>query len=315
MNRIIFCIVAQLGLIAHASAAAPVPDEPTYTFTDLTGDYTRFFDRTTQLNADQRVAAFKSDFIPVFPDFYGAARFPQMTAERFDARIAKSFGGFPAIRDRYSATAATFTKMLRPALETFRRAFPDVQALPPVYLLHSLGEMDGGTRKLGGKLVLIFGADVMVTAHDFKDEQPFLHHELFHVYHQHYFPECTQVWCGLWLEGLAVYVAQQLNPQSSDSQLLLMQPEPIRAQVDAHLQDAICAARARLSSSDDADMDALFSFKRLNADVPPRAGYYIGYLAAKQAGKTRSLSELAHLSQAEARPVLERALAQIAKCQ
>jgi hypothetical protein len=303
------CLALLFYLAAHASAASPATHEPAYTFTDLTDDYTRFFDRTAALKENERIAAFESDFVPVFPEFYGKARFPDRTQEKFDARIAKSFAGFPAIRERYTRTAAAFQTMLNPALDRFRQTFPDMQALPPVYLLHSLGEMDGGTRKLGGKLVLIFGADVMASAHDFIDEQPFLDHELFHVYHQHYFPECDAVWCGLWTEGLAVYVAQQMNPRASDSQLLLIQPEPIRPQVDAHLEDAVCAARKLLSSSKESDVEALFSFKRLNPTVPPRAGYYIGYLAAKEAGKTRSLAQLAHLSPAEARPVLESALA------
>jgi hypothetical protein len=51
-------------------------------------------------------------------------------------------------------------------------------------------------------MALVFGADVMVSAHDYGDEEPFLHHQLFHVYHQQFFPECDQVWCGLWTEGL-----------------------------------------------------------------------------------------------------------------
>jgi hypothetical protein len=61
-------------------------------------------------------------------------------------------------------------------------------------------------------------------------------------------------------------------------------------------------------------MEALFSFSRLNPNIPPRAGYYIGYLAARQAGKTRSLTELAHLSPAQVRPVLEEALQALAPC-
>jgi len=305
--------LALLCLAVHASAATAA-QEPAYTFVDLTGDYTRFFDRTVALKESERVAAFESDLIPLFPEFYGKARFPERTQEKFAARIAKSFAGFPAIRERYTRTSAAFQAMLNPALNRFRQTFPDMQALPPVYLLHSLGEMDGGTREIGGKIGLIFGADVMASVHDFTDEQPFLDHELFHVYHQHYFPECDKVWCGLWAEGLAVYVAQQMNPQSSDSQLLLMQPEPIRPQVDAHLEDAVCAARKLLSSSKDSDVEALFSFKRLNPTVPPRAGYYLGYLAAKEAGKTRSLTQLAHLSPDEARPVLESALVALATC-
>ena len=297
-----------------ASAASPSNGGQAYSFTDLSSDYTRFFDRTAPLQERDRVAAFKADFVPLFPAFYGKARYPQQTQERFDARIAKSLAGFAAIRERYTQTAQAFQAMLDPALEAFQHRFPDLRALPPVYLLHSLGEMDGGTRMFDGKLLLIFGADVMAKVHDFSDERPFLHHELFHVYHQQFFPGCEEIWCGLWTEGLAVYAAQQLNPQSSDSQLLLTQPEPLRAQIDARLRDSVCAVSERLASKSESDWEALFSFKRLNAAMPPRAGYYIGYLTARQAGKTRSLSDLAHLSQGEARAIVEQALAALASC-
>lgn len=218
------------------------------------------------------------------------------------------------MREEYTRTARSFEAMLRPAIRTFQDAFPDMQAMPPVYLLHSLGEMDGGTRTLGGRMALVFGADVMVSAHDYEGEAPFLHHELFHVYHQQFFPECDQVWCGLWTEGLAVYAAQQLNPDASDSQLLLTKPEPIRPQVDAHLEEAVCAARTRLSSDESSDMRALFSFERLSANTPPRAGYYIGYLAAKRAGAERSVAQLAQLSPAEVRPILEQSLDTLVVC-
>ena len=318
MTRLLLCLALHLALVlgaaAHAADDAPAPGKAAYAFTDLTGDFTRFFDQTAAFSEKDRVAAFKQQVVPLFPEFYGSARFPKMTPERFDARIAKALAGFPAMRERYVQKAAGFQAMLDPALNRFRQTFPDMQAMPPVYLLHSMGEMDGGTRELGGKVLLIFGADAMVGAHDFSDEQPFLDHELFHVYHQGYFPECNFVWCGLWLEGMAVYAAQQMNPTASDSQLLLTKPEPLRAEVDAHLKDAVCDTRALLSSSNNADIEALFSFSRLNPNVPPRAGYYIGYLAARQAGKTRSLTELAHLSPAQVRPVLEEALKALASC-
>jgi uncharacterized protein YjaZ len=42
--------------------------------------------------------------------------------------------------------------------------------------------------------------------------------------------------------------------------------------------------------------------------LPTRSGYYVGYLALKQAGKTHSLNTLAHFNQAQARAALESAL-------
>lgn len=285
-----------------------------YEFTDLTNEYTRFWDRTQALEQGARVAAFETEFGALFADFYGAARFDDRPRERVTSRIVRSFDGFPAIRAKYQRISASFDDMIQPAMATFRRAFPDMQLTVPVYLLHSLGEMDGGTRTLGGRLVLIFGADVMARVHDFEDEQPFLHHELFHVYHNRRFLECEPVWCALWVEGLAVYAAKQLNPAATDSQLLLTVPEPIRGQVDAHMEEAICAVKSRLDSSAAEDLRALFSFSRLSPDIPPRAGYYIGYLVARNIGANRPIGELGRLSQAQVRPLIEQALGELASC-
>jgi hypothetical protein len=318
-ENLVIRFVSWLGLLCWLTACGGAPSAsdaqaPRYEFVDLTDDFIRFWDRTQTFEEGARVAAFKKEFGALAPDFYGASRFADTAPERVDQRIAKALQDFPSMREEYTKTARSFEAMLRPAIRTFQDAFPDMQAMPPVYLLHSLGEMDGGTRTLGGRMALVFGADVMVSAHDYEGEAPFLHHELFHVYHQQFFPECDQVWCGLWTEGLAVYAAQQLNPDASDSQLLLTKPEPIRPQVDAHLEEAVCAARTRLSSDESSDMRALFSFERLSANTPPRAGYYIGYLAAKRAGAERSVAQLAQLSPAEVRPILEQSLDTLVVC-
>jgi len=296
------------------AAASAADDVPVYDFVDLTDDFARFFDSTQTLADAQRVAAFRKDFVPLFPLFYGTDRFANAPLNRYERRVARELASFPSIRAGYTRTAMAFQDMLRPALSAFRSALPDLKSIPPIYLLHSLGEMDGGTRTLDGKLYLIFGADVMASVHDFADEQPFLHHELFHVYHQQYFAECQQVWCSLWVEGLAVFAAKQLNPQASDSQLLLTQPEAIRPQVDMHFRESVCAVAARLDSTQAQDLDALFSFHRLNERVPPRAGYYIGMLVARQAAKRYSLAELAHLDAAAARRTVQQGLDALAAC-
>lgn len=308
-------LLAMAMFMASCHTVTQQPSPPEYEFSDLTGNFTRFWDRTQALNERERVAAFKEEFGAMLPDFYGPSHYEGLPPERRDARIQRALEGFPSIRKKYTRIAASFQTMMAPAIASFRRVFPDAQMTTPVYLLHSLGEMDGGTRTFGDRVVLVFGADAMASVHDFEGEEPFLHHELFHVYHQSYFPECSQVWCYLWMEGLAVYASQQLNPHASDSQLLLTKPEPIRPQVEAHLNDAICTVLAKLDSSEDQDISALFSFERLSPALPPRAGYYIGYLAARKLGATRPIIELARLSSEEVRSLLEQALDELQKCE
>jgi hypothetical protein len=153
---------------------------------------------------------------------------------------------------------------------------PDMAPIGYVYLLNSLGEMDGGTREFGGRIYFIFGADMIARHHPPGTERPFFHHELFHIYQGQFFGSCDSVWCNLWTEGTAVLAAAELNPGATDDQLLLNLPEPIRARTDAYFAEAVCAVQSRLESRADDANAALFSFDRLNAHLPPRFGYYVG---------------------------------------
>ena len=186
---------------------------------------------------------------------------------------------------------------------------------PPIYLVHSLGEFDGGTRDLPGGSRLLFGADVIAKIHTGDHAiQPFFHHELFHILHHRRFAGCDQVWCNLWSEGLAVYVASELNPGASDEALLLTLPEPIRPAVEKDRAAAVCAVAQRLNSTDPKDYAGLFSFERLRPSRPPRFGYYVGYLTAQELARTRSLDDLAHLDVDHARPLVAAALGRLADC-
>lgn len=304
-----------LAAAAWGAAAAPAsPTTPFYTFIDLTDDYASFYDRTQGMETASRVAKFRQEFDKLFPGFYDPAR-NEDTPEAYNKFVAKSFDNFASIRERYTQVAASFEVSMAPAHVSFAKAFPDVTPIGDVYLLHSLGEMDGGRRTINGKDFLIFGADVMARVHNFTDEQPFFHHELFHVYHGQFFKGCQKIWCALWNEGLAVHVAHSLNSGANDDQLLLTRPLPIRAAVDANLKEAVCAVRARLKSEDSKDYAPLFrGDKRLNDVIPARFGYYVGYLAAREAGRTRSLQQLAHLSVEEAEPVVAAAVAALTSC-
>ena len=226
----------------------------------------------------------------------------------------KAIDSFPAERAGIEAVSSRFSEMMAPALSSFEAEFGPMRGYPPVYLVHSLGEFDGGTRSLPGGSFLMFGADVIARLHLDHEVQPFFHHELFHLYHMRDFGECGALWCGLWAEGLATYVASRLNPGATDAELLLTQPEPIRTAVDANRREAVCETLARLDSTDDKDGLALFGFNRLNEALPPRFGYYVGYLVAAEAGESRSLDQLAKLGPDEVRPLVEASLRGLETC-
>jgi hypothetical protein len=302
-----------LAILLLACAPVQAQQADGLRLVDLTGPIDAFWSRTQNMDGAARAAAFRAEIGPLIPGFYeprGARRDPA----RYDQRIATALAGYGAQRDAILTVSRRFATMFAPARRSFETVFGPVNSPQPVYLLFSMGEMDGGTRDLPGGTTLIFGTDMIARYHMDHDIQPFFHHELFHVYHQARFTDCGAVWCSLWIEGLATYVAKSLNPGASDAELLLTMPEPIPTAVDAHRQEAVCAVLARLDSTADTDMSALFSFDRMNARLPPRFGYYVGYRVAETIGRGRTLPALAAMQPAEVRPLIERTLRGFATC-
>ncbi len=309
-------ILTVLAAVASLSNGSPDETSPPYTLVDITGEYTRIYDQTAEMPEDRRIARVQSGLHEAFPGFYDTARMNSIgvSTDRYYAWIAASFENFPDIREAYDRTASEFTDMLEPAYASFVQTFPDLEPIGDIYILHSLGEMDGGTRYIDERVMLVFGADRMATS-PIADWTAFFHHELFHVYHfQQSFRGCPQMWCFLWIEGLATHVAATLNPDADDTELLLDWPEPIRDEVDANLDEAVCAVVERLNSQAPEDHRALFSNYRLNERLPPRFGYYVGKLAAREAARDMPVQDLAKLTEDEARPVVERALGRLARC-
>jgi hypothetical protein len=282
---------------------------------NLTPAFAQEWERSRATDDKQRVAAFKAFFADLLPGYYVAGRIDWMSPEQYDQAIAKALSNYPGNRADIEIVSRRFASMFDPALRTFESKFGPMSGYPPVYLVHSVGEFDGGTRQLTGGRYLIFGADVIAKIHLGHNIRPFFHHELFHIYHERRFPACDAIWCMLWAEGLAVHVADQLNPGASDAELLLTMPEPIRARVDANRALAICSAAAKLDAIDAGTTEALFSSgEKREPKLPARYGYYVGYLAAAQLGKTHSLDQLASMRPAEVRPLLERTLRSMGSC-
>jgi hypothetical protein len=294
-------LVAALLLMQLVARAANPP------YVDLTAQFARFADETAGMNEKARVALFRKKFDALLPGFYQ----PRNAGDpaRYDARVARELHDFTALRARYEQTQRDFPAAYAAGLAHFQKVFPGFQPNVPVYFLHSLGEMDGGTRKLGRRVYLIFGADVIAQIHEARELTPFLDHELFHVENGKYFSDCEQVWCTLWAEGLATYAARSMNPGADDRQLLLTSPAPIRAAVDATWPAAACTTRAKLFSSKPEDLDTLFAGGAAgSAPFPERFGYYVGLRAIEELGGKYGLPELAHMPPERAKESLTAAL-------
>lgn len=286
-------------------------------YVDLTPQFEAFVDETAAMEESARVALFRERMNTLLPGFY-EPRYGA-TEERYNARVARALKGFAALRLDYDRARREFASAYAAGIKHFRKEFPGFKPNVPVYLVHALGEMDGGTRELRGKVYLVFGADVIARVHKGQNIGPFLDHELFHVENGKYFKECDAVWCGLWVEGLATYAASKMNPAADDAQLLLTAPDPIRAPTDAKWAEALCYTKAKFDSAAADDYQAFFMGGHDGPKTfPDRFGYYIGMKLTAALGDRYSLAQLAQMPPETAKKALieslDRALSSAGGC-
>jgi hypothetical protein len=284
---------------ASASAASPRLHNDAMAFAD-------FWDANHDQPPAAQVAAFKTTVAPTFPAFYKAERFKSfLTPAQYDERIVTAVRDFPAIRTTYVQKAQQFGVQLPGYMASFKATFPDFVAPDDIYVVHSLGEMDGGIRPIDGKDTLIFGIDRMVQLRGDDDQSAFFHHELFHHYHLPRVAECgtNSVWSSLWVEGLATYVSKVLNPQANEKELLLTVPNDMAARTRAVLPAALAQLESALDKEDQQTYADLFLFRGTDP-LPRRRAYYLGYLVAQEAGKTRDVRQLANMTCDEVKPLV-----------
>ena len=295
-----------LALLGASTAVAAGPAEQDAPYTDLTQAFVEFYDRTQGLDDDARVAAFKAEVASRFPGFYAPR--DGKTEERWERQLKSQLADFPAIRERYAVAQRDFGQAYADARRHFALTFPESRVRIETWFLHSLGEMDGGTREIGGRTMLIFGADGIARYHSPEDIGPFFDHELFHVEHGQYFPECEQVWCALWIEGLATAAAEQMNPGIGEKALMLETPRPIAPTVDPNWRLALCTIGRLADATGREDYRLLFFGDGGDATFAPRWGYYVGWKLAKRVLADHALVDLAHMPPAAAEPLVKSTL-------
>jgi hypothetical protein len=291
------------GLLACLAVLLLGATPPPVTFTDHASAFDRFEANTRVMPPEQRVAAFHVRFDALFPGYYVAKN-----TQKLDRRILAALDAFPTLRPAYREAEARFPVALETAVRRFRVVFPSFVPPIPIYLTHSLGIRDGGSQMVGGRKVMIFGADVIARLHNDSSMQPFLDHELFHLEHARHFADCDPTWCPLWQEGLATYAASVMTPSASEHQLLLDVPKPIPAATEARWPDALCWIALRFDQTGEANYEPAFLGGYHVDGLPDRFGYYIGLRIATEAAKHHMLSQLTRLSDEAARPVVAAAL-------
>ena len=277
----------------------PAPAAGPCAATDLMPTFWKYWDAARKLPRDEQIRLFQERVMGAHAAVYAGVfsnvpkPIPQIVGDSLDT--------MPALEADIRGLSASLSDELPRQIARFREAFPKFRCDTAVYLLYSAGAFDGATRDVSGKDALMFGLDVIAKLKE--PLSPLFAHELFHVYHAERIPKAPEVfYWNLWEEGLASYVSQKLNP---DEAPCCLPPSP---PVDAALPKIVAGALERLDSEKPEDYRPYFLGGENALDIPQRSGYVLGYRIAAEAGRTRSLEELADLQPADVRKLVEAGL-------
>ena len=291
-----FCVLA-----LSTFTRAETPQETILpTIHDTTPQFIAFWEAAKDLALDDQIALFEAKVVPTFPLFY------KDTFENWQERgiskrdgFKKVFEAYPAVHEQFKAQSAFIAAQLKENIKTLLKTFPEFKPDFEVNLLHSFDQFDGGIRDFGTENVyFLLGADRLANDPKGTDRTPFFHHEIFHIYHclqKHDLqnaPKKTLLWGFLWIEGLATYISEALNPGATLGDIMLGDPALECAPCMLDLWNSLSKD---LESSDKETYKSYFLMASTHPTIPKKAGYYLGYLIAKELAKTYSLQELANM--------------------
>lgn len=292
------------------SAARPDGSAAASGYIDLMPDFWAAYARAG--HGPDRVRLLREHFFQPHADVYAAADL------KVDAgRIARWLPDFDAMAEDVRRIVAGFPQLYAGHATRFRNAFPDFdRARAPIYLMPSLSSFDGHLSPWGARLPLFIGADGLVRYHGATpDLAVFLDHESFHLYQSQIAPEAMMnpsppVYASLWIEGVATYVSERLNPAAALLHVLL--DDTRLADADAATKRAIAAAMLdALDSTSDEDASRFFS-AGAKGPLPARGGYLVGLEVARRIGRDMPLAQLPRLQGAPLRQRVARELAALA---
>ena len=275
-------------------------------YENLMPEFFAFETRTKNLAPNIRAKQFAKEIAAKHPEFYGdkgldwPAKVNEDALRLLDPGRPEVVPGFPPFSEkRFHAVADAVDGDFAAAQTKFLAAFPDFNCKAEIAVGPSFLRFDGhGYTDDRGQWHMLFGVDAISIEYVPEDIPAFFAHEQFHIYHRQLIGAPAReldnvTWWMMWEEGLATYISQRFNP-TLDAQRVLVFPKDIVRTM--RVREASAHA-AKLMLADFGKSDGFwFDARRSVPGLPPRAGYYMGYLLASELGRDHSLNWLAHLS-------------------
>ncbi|MFC5570164.1 hypothetical protein ACFPN1_08850 [Lysobacter yangpyeongensis] len=308
MNDTIRCCLA----VAAFSMALPAAAKEDCPVVDLMPAYERV------LATDSGIDRFRDAVTRDHAEIYNAEYVNALLAPTFTVTEQDSLAWVRAHRDEVRAVHRQLVRDVPVYLEGFAKAFPDFRCDFTFYIAPGFGHLDGSAAVHDGRAMIVFAPDVIAKQHERDGLRMIIDQELFHIYQWQvthgafgsFSVGVPKTYQSAWSEGLATYASWQMNPGSSLDEALLN--ADLRA---AAMPPQATLAAAMLEHLDDADPAFFAQYFTGGAHppgAPPRSGYYIGLLVARDLAMTYPITTMAALDDAQVRELLAARLRAIA---
>ena len=307
------CVCLSYSYCLPAALAAP---SSSFTVHDLLPEFWQFWEAAENQPIERQAELWQNLYVKrnqaLFDDLAKPCK------DEYDPTWARThyFPNLPKIVPAMREANRNLAEKLAAGQARFLGLFPDMEWAGDIYVMASGYCFTGRAQDIQGRGAILFGMDSRAALGQ-KDLIPNMVHELFHRYHQQFFdfkPSANYpLWTLLWAEGMAQYVAAELNPMASDADLSRV-PIGMVQKVDSRREELAADFLKKFDSTQEADAKAYFNdTNSKDPFVPARAGYELGVLVVREVTKRYPIQTLAHWSQSEARPQIHEALATIAR--
>lgn len=325
MKRI-FSAISALSMLAGCATSAPkektmvVVPSTQYQIKNLGTNFDQFWRKAKALSFEEQVKVWNEVVEHPYQAFYDGMVWQKEDNPKWEERklrrLKEFFPKYQKLHDEMMSEFNSFDATLGKQISRFKEFFSDASFSLPIYAaptttFNGKGGEGGDSADPLGKTVLAFGIDMIVDRHDNPDV--LYSHELFHIYHtdaagvnEKVFLTEGRLTLPLWLEGLATYVSQQMNPNAPIDDILMDHDLPkvgekeIRDLAVRFLKEANEKAFDTKNPETYKKWFAVDPQYNLGKGLPQRCGYLLGWKVAAQIAKKYPLSQMVHWRVAEA---------------
>ena len=296
------------ALALSAFTVASWAAEPPTKVKNLMPEFWAFQDEVPTLErADRILRRFRDGVIEPNRDIYSKAEFKDATTDEALLTYLQGLGpDLPAMRTLSDGLEAR----TRQVLERFKRQFPRFDGKLTIVFLPTFNRFDGRFTRLLEEPVVLLGPDAIARSrNDSADFEVVLAHEIFHAHHARmnsslYRDEAMPLYARIWIEGLATYASEQVNPQATSAQLIGDAATPADRGPMGPMADMV---RNSFDSMDPNEQSKFLTYTAATG-VPGRAGHVVGYEVAKGLAAKYSLNDLTGLRGGKLRTLMRRQL-------